>query len=116
MPGPALCLSLLQVLRNRKARAYLALLLGRAAAFAFFMLRSNAIRKRKTRGARHHRRHVILRTAYQSWKLRVFLSAELQRCLSGVFHQVCMLLLQSNSACCGFRFSLAVSVLQYVSD
>lgn len=112
MPGPALCLSLLQVLRNRKARAYLALLLGRAAAFAFFMLRSNAIRKRKTRGARHHRRHVILRTAYQSWKLRVFLSAELQRCLSSVFHQVCTLLLQSTSACCVFCFSFQLCYSQ----
>jgi hypothetical protein len=77
-----------QALLNRKAMAYLALLLGRAAAFAFYMLRANVVRKQRTRGARIHCHLFRLRRALRGWHMRVALRGEMEARLMGVFRQV----------------------------
>ena len=77
-----------KVLRHRKGRAYLALLLGRAAAFAMYMLHANAKRKRRTRGARLHRRRATLRRALYGWRFRIAMGAKMEESLIGVFRKV----------------------------
>jgi hypothetical protein len=71
-----------------QGHAYLALMLGRAAAFALFMLRANASRKRRSRGARALRRLNTLRKALSGWRRRLVLSGRLQEDLGLVFHKV----------------------------
>ena len=85
-----------QALRHRKGRAYLALLLGRAAAFAMFMLRANAKRKRRSRGAGLHRRRSTLRKALYGWRFRIAMGAKLEESLTGVFRKVCAIIRNGN--------------------
>ena len=79
-----------KVTRDRKGRAYLALLLGRAAAFSLFILRANAERKRRSRGARALRRLATLRKSFRGWRLGVALVGQLEDDLLRVFSKVGM--------------------------
>ena len=80
--------SLYQSNLERKARAYLALLLGRAATKAFFALRANAARKLKSRVARAYAAQRLIRKAMGAWHFRVALGAELETRLHGVFRSM----------------------------
>ena len=81
-----------RALWHRKGRAYQALLLGRSAAFALFMLRANAARKRRSSGARLHRRRATLGKALLGWRFRVAMGDELEHRLLLVFRKVSALL------------------------
>ncbi|KAG1659453.1 hypothetical protein FOA52_007923 [Chlamydomonas sp. UWO 241] len=76
--------SLYKVSLQRRATAYLALLLGRAAAFAFYMLRANAVRKMKSRGAWVWWHRATLRKGFQGWRFRVVVRGDLEVALRGV--------------------------------
>ncbi len=84
-PPPNMCVA--QVELEAKASAYLAVLTGRSLAYAFFMLRANAARKRRSRAARLRHLAGLRRRALQGWRERLLRRKVMESRLGGVFRK-----------------------------
>ncbi len=84
------CVCVSQADRDARARAYLAIVNARTAAFAFFMLRANTRRKRRSRAARWHYLVCLRRRALMAWRERSFVARLWESKVTDVFKKVCV--------------------------